>query len=105
MRKSKREKPCISLAKIALDSGLTPEAFTDCLLESWKIGEAVKGTLRIEKRMGPDGKPIFLFMIDSKILGQFHLEPSFLEKPLIVQHTIKYALEHIEKKGRHYTYK
>ena len=55
--------------------------------------------------MGPDGKPIFLFMIDSKILGQFPLEPSFLERALTVQHIIKYALEHLEKKGRHYAYK
>lgn len=105
MPKSKRMHPWISLAKIALDSGLTPEAFTDCLLEAWKTGEAVKGRLRIEKRLNSDGKPIFLFMIDNKILGQFPLEPSFLEKPLTVQQTIEYALEHLEKKGRHYVFK
>ncbi len=105
MPKSKREKPWISLAKITVDSGLTPEAFTDCLLEAWTKGEAKKGGLRIEKRSGSDIEPMFLFMIDDKILGQFLLDTSFLEKPMTIQHTIEYTLEHLEKKGKHYVYK
>ena len=105
MPKSKREKPWISLAKITLDSGLTPEALTDCLLEAWKKGEAASGRLHIEKRLNSEGQTVFLFMIGDKVAGQFPLEPSFLKRPFTVENTIKYALDHFEKKGRHYAYK
>ncbi len=103
--REKREKPWVSLAKITKDSGCTPGAFIEGLLEAWKTGEAKNGRLHIEKRVGSDGEPNFLFMVDDKIAGQFPLEPSFLEKPLTMQHTIEYALEHLMKKGRHYAYK
>ncbi len=103
--KSKRTHPWISLAKISSDSGLTPKVFTDYLLEAWIKGEAVKGKFKILKRGESDGKPAFLFTIKGEIAGQFPLEPSFLNKPTTVQHTIEYALERFEKKGRRLSYK
>ena len=103
--KSKRMQPWISLAKIILDSGLTPESLTDCLLEAWKKGEAASGRLHIEKRLDSDGKSAFLFIISDKVVGQFPLDSSLLERPLTVQNTIKYALERFEKKGRPFGYK
>jgi len=69
--KQKRE-TMVSLAKITVHSGLTPDVFTDCLLEAWKQGKALKGKLRIEKKNGADEEPIFLFMLNNKILGSFH---------------------------------
>ena len=105
MPKSKSDKPWASLAKIAMDSGWTPEAFTDCLFEAWKKGKATKGKLQIEKRLNLDRKPFFLFTIDDKVAGQFPLKPSFLNKPSTVLHTVEYALDNFEKRGRHDSYK
>ncbi len=99
MPKSKRANPWLSLARITLDSNLTPKVFTDCLLQAWKEGESNKGKLHIEKRLATDGKTIFLFMIGNKVAGQFPLEASFLEKPWTVLHTIEFNLARLKEKG------
>jgi replication factor A1 len=68
------------LARMAIRKNIDLDSFFNTLVEAWKHGESTFENLVIECRKKTEDSGIFLFTMDKKIIGQFSIPKSILNR-------------------------